>query len=191
MLSPAAPAQNQAQNNGRHAEVQLDKEVAHNARTDHQKHIVDIVIDGISADHTEDKHNGVQPLHRYQADFGEDADSTIAQQAHEDVGHKQRDNDGVDIHRLGAEKQRSRCNALHHQGTQHDGCDGVTRDALILGGTVEENLRRTLVLSDGSFSIFLSHPIALVLLAIAAISLLSPIFLNLWKKRSTNKQSGN
>ncbi|CAN3974873.1 23S rRNA (pseudouridine(1915)-N(3))-methyltransferase RlmH, partial [Dysosmobacter welbionis] len=88
-----------------------------------------IVIDGISADHTEDKHNGVQPLHRYQADFGEDADSTIAQQAHEDVGHKQRDNDGVDIHRLGAEKQRSRCNALHHQGTQHDGCDGVTRDA--------------------------------------------------------------
>ena len=57
--------------------------------------------------------------------------------------------------------------------------------------TVEENLRRTLVLSDGSFSIFLSHPIALVLLAIAAISLLSPIFLNLWKKRSTNKQSGN
>lgn len=62
---------------------------------------------------------------------------------------------------------------------------------LILGGTVEENLRRTLVLSDGSFSIFLSHPIALVLLAIAAISLLSPIFLNLWKKRSTNKQSGN
>ena len=62
---------------------------------------------------------------------------------------------------------------------------------LILGGTVEENLRRTLVLSDGSFSIFLSHPIALVLLAIAAISLLPPIFLNLWKKRSTNKQSGN
>ena len=62
---------------------------------------------------------------------------------------------------------------------------------LILGGTVEENLRRTLVLSDGSFSIFLSHPIALVLLAIAAISLLSPIFLNLWKKRSTNKQAGN
>ena len=56
---------------------------------------------------------------------------------------------------------------------------------------MEENLRRTLVLSDGSFSIFLSHPIALVLLAIAAISLLSPIFLNLWKKRSTNKQSGN
>ena len=67
----------------------------------------------------------------------------------------------------------------------------MTFVGLILGGTVEENLRRTLVLSDGSFSIFLSHPIALVLLAIAAISLLSPIFLNLWKKRSTNKQSGN
>ena len=62
---------------------------------------------------------------------------------------------------------------------------------LILGGILEKNFRRTLVLSDGSFSIFLSHPIALVLLAIAAISLLSPIFLNLWKKRSTNKQSGN
>lgn len=55
---------------------------------------------------------------------------------------------------------------------------------LILSGTVEDNLRRTLVLSDGSLSIFLSHPIAMVLLLIAAISLFSPIILQAWKKRS-------
>lgn len=55
---------------------------------------------------------------------------------------------------------------------------------LILSGTVEDNLRRTLVLSDGSLSIFLSHPIAMVLLLIAAISLFSPIILQAWKKPS-------
>lgn len=55
---------------------------------------------------------------------------------------------------------------------------------LILSGTVEDNLRRTLVLSDGSMKIFLSHPIAMVLLLVAAISLFSPIILQAWKKRS-------
>ena len=46
---------------------------------------------------------------------------------------------------------------------------------LILGKTVEQNLRRTLTISDGSFTIFLHHPIAMVLLAIAVISLFWPI----------------
>ncbi len=46
---------------------------------------------------------------------------------------------------------------------------------LILGKTVEQNLRRTLTISDGSFAIFLHHPIAMVLLAIAVISLFWPI----------------
>ena len=58
---------------------------------------------------------------------------------------------------------------------------------LILSGTVEDNLRRTLVLSDGSLEIFLSHPIAMAWLAIAVISLLSPIILNAWKGRSAKK----
>lgn len=55
---------------------------------------------------------------------------------------------------------------------------------LILSSTVEENLRRALVLSDGSLKIFLSHPIAMALLTVAAISLLAPIFLKYWKRRS-------
>lgn len=46
---------------------------------------------------------------------------------------------------------------------------------LILGKTVEQNLRRTLTISDGSFAIFLHHPIAMVLLTIAFISLFWPI----------------
>ena len=60
---------------------------------------------------------------------------------------------------------------------------------LILSGTVEENLRRTLVISDGDLSIFLEHPIAMVLLVIAVISLLSPIIMNAVKKRSAKKQA--
>ena len=60
---------------------------------------------------------------------------------------------------------------------------------LILSGTVEENLRRTLVISDGNLSIFLEHPIAMVLLVIAVISLLSPIIMKAVKKRSAQKQA--
>lgn len=60
---------------------------------------------------------------------------------------------------------------------------------LILSGTVEENLRRALVLSDGSLSIFLSHPIAMALLAVAAISLMTPVVMKAWKQRSAAKSA--
>lgn len=58
---------------------------------------------------------------------------------------------------------------------------------LILSGTVEENLRRALVLSDGSLSIFLKHPIAMALLAVAAISLLTPVIMKFWKQHTAAK----
>lgn len=48
---------------------------------------------------------------------------------------------------------------------------------LILGRTLESNLRRSLVLSDGSPVIFLQRPIAFVLLIAAFISLIYPIVL--------------
>jgi TctA family transporter len=50
---------------------------------------------------------------------------------------------------------------------------------LILGAPLEENLRRTLLLSDGDFGVFLTRPIALVAgllaLAILVLSLVSHI----------------
>lgn len=61
---------------------------------------------------------------------------------------------------------------------------------LILSGTVEENLRRALVLSDGSLSIFLKHPIAMALLAVAAISLLTPVIMKFWKQHTAAKNAG-
>lgn len=44
--------------------------------------------------------------------------------------------------------------------------------ALILGPMVEENLRRSLILSDGSYGIFLTQPIAATILTLAAASLI-------------------
>lgn len=44
--------------------------------------------------------------------------------------------------------------------------------ALILGPMAEENLRRSLVISEGSYSVFLNHPISAVILAAAALSLI-------------------
>lgn len=54
---------------------------------------------------------------------------------------------------------------------------------LILGRTLESNLRRSLVLSDGSPVIFLQRPIALVLLIAAFISLIYPIVLPYIRKK--------
>jgi putative tricarboxylic transport membrane protein len=49
--------------------------------------------------------------------------------------------------------------------------------AFVLGPLLEDNVRRTLIVSEGSFAIFLNRPIALTLLICAAVVVLAPIFL--------------
>ena len=49
--------------------------------------------------------------------------------------------------------------------------------ALVLGGILEENFRRALIMSDGSYSIFFTKPISLVLLIMAVLSLGSPLIM--------------
>jgi putative tricarboxylic transport membrane protein len=50
--------------------------------------------------------------------------------------------------------------------------------ALVLGGILEENLRRALIVSGGDYAIFVTQPISAMLLLMAALSLLSPYMLN-------------
>ncbi len=45
---------------------------------------------------------------------------------------------------------------------------------LVLGGIIEDNFRKSLVFSDGSYSIFLTNPFALVFLTLAVVMLLAP-----------------
>lgn len=54
---------------------------------------------------------------------------------------------------------------------------------LILGNLAEKNLQRSLILSDGSISIFFSHPISMVLILISAASLIWPIIHPILKKK--------
>lgn len=54
---------------------------------------------------------------------------------------------------------------------------------LILGNIAEKNLQRALIVSDGSWSIFFTHPISLVLLIISLISLLTPLLSPYLKRR--------
>jgi putative tricarboxylic transport membrane protein len=53
----------------------------------------------------------------------------------------------------------------------------------ILGPLLEENLRRSLLLSKGDFTIFVDRPISLALLILAAVLLLSTMLPSLRKKR--------
>ncbi|MBY5945038.1 tripartite tricarboxylate transporter permease [Photobacterium rosenbergii] len=62
--------------------------------------------------------------------------------------------------------------------------------ALVLGGILEENFRRSLMMSDGDLTIFVSQPISATLLIMAVLSLASPLFFNkLAKKDQTIEES--
>ncbi|PKN89286.1 MAG: transporter [Deltaproteobacteria bacterium HGW-Deltaproteobacteria-1] len=58
----------------------------------------------------------------------------------------------------------------------------------VLGPMFEVNLRRSLLMSQGSFAIFVERPIALVALIICIILIILPIYQTIRKKRSYVKQ---
>jgi putative tricarboxylic transport membrane protein len=55
--------------------------------------------------------------------------------------------------------------------------------AYVLGPMLEQNLRQGLILSDGSFWIFVSRPISAACLVITFILLISAVLPSLQKKR--------
>ena len=57
---------------------------------------------------------------------------------------------------------------------------------LVLGGMAEQELRRSLTISEGSWMIFLQSPICLGLLVGGAVMMLWPVFLRFWKSFSAN-----
>ena len=57
--------------------------------------------------------------------------------------------------------------------------------ALILGPMAESELRRSLVMSEGSYSVFLDRPIAMVLIVLATLTLFLPIIGKLFKRKAT------
>lgn len=57
---------------------------------------------------------------------------------------------------------------------RHDFSPVATVLGLVLGGLIETSLRRSLVISDGSWTIFFTRPICLVLLVLVVLSVLYP-----------------
>ena len=47
--------------------------------------------------------------------------------------------------------------------------------ALVLGPMLEDNLRQSLIISQGNFSIFISRPLSVAFLAVSASALLFPL----------------
>ena len=62
--------------------------------------------------------------------------------------------------------------------------------ALILGKPMEESLRQALGISQGSFAIFVTHPISLALLLVTAVSLAGPAIAWAWRRRRTADRIG-
>ncbi|PWQ99643.1 C4-dicarboxylate ABC transporter permease [Leucothrix arctica] len=55
--------------------------------------------------------------------------------------------------------------------------------AIILGGMVEESMRQSLILSDGSPMIFLTRPLSLAFFVLTIFVTFSPMVIKQWKKR--------
>ena len=55
--------------------------------------------------------------------------------------------------------------------------------AIILGPAMEEHLRMSLIISEGSPAIFFTHPVSFFFLVIALISTVAPFLLNLKRKK--------
>ena len=60
---------------------------------------------------------------------------------------------------------------------------------LLLGGTVEKNIRTALVISRGSWSCFVTRPISCVLLILIVASFLLPVVQSLIKKNKSKKEA--
>ncbi len=60
---------------------------------------------------------------------------------------------------------------------------------LILGGTLEKNMQRSLLVSNGSFSIFVTRPISLLLLIVAFSSVFLPMIISAVKTHALSKKS--
>jgi putative tricarboxylic transport membrane protein len=60
---------------------------------------------------------------------------------------------------------------------------------LVLGGPLERALRQSLMMSDGSVSILVSRPVSAVMLSLALLILLIPVFgkLNRWRLQALEK----
>ena len=61
---------------------------------------------------------------------------------------------------------------------------------LLLGKTMESNMRRALTLSKGDWSYFLSQPISAVILALVVITFCLPFVMDARKKRKAGKAKG-
>jgi putative tricarboxylic transport membrane protein len=55
---------------------------------------------------------------------------------------------------------------------------------LVLGSIFENSLRQSLTLSHGNLDVFVTRPISAMLLAFAAIAVLAPLALRLFKPRA-------
>jgi putative tricarboxylic transport membrane protein len=62
---------------------------------------------------------------------------------------------------------------------------------IVLGGLAEQEFRRSLIMSQGSYAIFIDSPIAAVLIAVSILSFFAPIIVNFYKKRKANAAAGN
>jgi len=63
---------------------------------------------------------------------------------------------------------------------------------LVLGGAMERALRQSLMMSEGSLSIFATRPMPAVMLLLAVLILLVPLFgkLNAWRLRALEQKGG-
>ena len=59
---------------------------------------------------------------------------------------------------------------------------------LLLGGMLESNLRRALVMSKGSYDIFVTRPVSCVLLIVVLLTFLVPVIKAVMKNKTSKRK---
>jgi putative tricarboxylic transport membrane protein len=63
--------------------------------------------------------------------------------------------------------------------------------AIILGPNLEEHLRMALIISQGDYLIFITHPICLTFIILSIFSFFGPLVWPLWKNRKRAAETGS
>ena len=109
-------------------ELILVHQPADDAEDHAHAHVEHVLVDGERAQQGDDQNDRVEHLLFDRDDLREEADAQAADNQHRQVRQHQRRKDLVDGRQLADVHHRARLNALHDEGAQQDGGDGVTRN---------------------------------------------------------------
>ena len=122
-------AQDNAKQDGDQLEVHAAEEIGHDAEQQDNIDVVNAVVGGVGARHTEGQNDGRQDFVGDAGNVGIEAGKTVTQDIHENIDHDKAQHDGVQDVPILREQGRAGDHAMEHKGSHQNGRGPVAGDA--------------------------------------------------------------